>query len=541
MPSDSSYLFVNKTKSSRNLSRSESGESFRILSHVRNQQHRDAPGREPWKRFAGVLSTTDDDDRDTSGHVTSSAARTKAVIQKRRTPIPDVAASIPSSQYSTIKSNEAFYALTSGLNDPRSSLGSFHTSIGGLEVADCWHLIGNSVGTDISRITFCAESLEPPTTLARRNSYRHDDARTRRLKACVDNDLLLYSSIAHGSASLAWKVGNVDDDRSRYWLGRTLEVLRARLKDPTAPVSNDIVLSVFTLALTALWNAIPHLWSKDPHTVINSQFDTCVIHLRAMLALVERAGGWDKFDPYILEGMLLVDKYTALARLSRPLIAPTFDPGDEALRVASAQVPAEDAIPNMASGFAELQIEPELTAILQDVGQFYHAAAGIWKSAVSIKPHQESLLYRRFQALHYHLLLFEPKTWTSQLVRLTSLVVMCNITMYTAGGVYAGILLRHLQKAMMQFISDHEKMDLEVWLWCLCTGATARLSMKDKSWYVDRFLANVIKMRLPLEVSAIQRFMTKYLYIPSVQEPELQAVIDYYYQKEGERFWSESP
>lgn len=525
--SNQTFLFVNKHASSSTLSRSGHSEQFRILSHVRGQEHRRTPNAQPWMLYTNVIDPTDNESsndfypQDLS-HTNSRDSVAQRVDGGRSQSSPGV-----EEHWSTsFDHNNSVCSFLFGKQPSYNSLDPFHCTAGGPDVTPFMHLAGHRVGTNISRITWSAESLEPSTNLARKPKSRHDEARFQRLKECVDNKLLLYSSIAHGSSSRAWVNGDPDDACARFWVGKTLQALRVELTDPESAGSRAVVLSIFTLALTALWNAAPRMWFHE-FAVDEGYFATCRIHIQAMLEVIRDAGGWDKFSPYILEGMVLVDKYAALYGNIAPLIPLTFDPGAEGLDFQPSRVPAEDIIPDIATGFRRLSVDRDLAQILADTGRFYHTAAGVWQTKVNLTPQQENHLYLRFQALHYRLLLLNPKPddWTNHLIRLASLVVLCNITLYSGGLMATDWTSQHLRRMMENGLSWKGAVDEEVWLWCLCTGATTRLPVANRAWFVDQIRLQIDQMSLSSELLAIRETMTKYLYIPWLQDSQLRAAI----------------
>lgn len=520
---DRDFFFVHRHNSCQSPSRSGSKERSQILRHVRRR----AVVQKPWMDYATVLDIAESSSGLTHRSVhTIYDAPTNALDKCANYSDYEDQREEKVSWIQTFNHNKTVYTFLSTMWPSFNSSDPFHCTAGGSAVTNDLHLIGKSVGNQIYGTTFNTEVLKPPMNFEARKPVRHDQARLERMQACVRDELLLYSSIAHGSSSEAWKRGYVDDSRSQFWIGKTLQALRSRLATNESSDDDGVVLSIFTLTLTALWNGIPRMWLDDLAEIDASRFNDCQTHIRAMLILIEKVGGWHQFSPYILEGMILADKYTALYALTPPLIPLTFDPSVESLNFPASQVPAQSVIPDMATGFQELDIDTELKKILQDVGTFYHAAAGIWQVKVQLSSQQEHIIYCRFQALHYRLLLLQTTNWTSELVRRTTLLSLCNITLYAAGLIFTRVMLHHLYQAMTVAGLRDKNIDYRIWQWCLCTGATTKLPTNEKSWFIHQLHQCLTDVDSHANSSALPQLMTKYIYIPWLQDAQLRAITD---------------
>ena len=102
-----------------------------------------------------------------------------------------------------------------------------------------------------------------------------------------------------------------------------MQAVRKRLSEKKADQAPDtwLLLSVYALTITEFWSAMPEIWTKCPSRYASVPISdkrrvltTSGIHMRALVQLVEDAGGWGSVDSYVLESSILADKYMAHMR-----------------------------------------------------------------------------------------------------------------------------------------------------------------------------------------------------------------------------------
>lgn len=222
------------------------------------------------------------------------------------------------------------------------------------------------------------------------------------------------------------------------------------------------LLSVYTLAIIQHWNNVPEFWTKCPEQYVSllkgrariergSSGDTtaggddaddaddddadiflppspsspspATTHLNALVGMVERAGGWANFDPYLVESVVLADKYISLRELRRPVLAAGCDPGpvppppsaSSATAATSpqplAQPPPPLFFPHLGSALLSSSPAPSYSASLRaavaDLVDYVRLAHALWLDPAAVDGELESWLFFRLQALTCRLLALE--------------------------------------------------------------------------------------------------------------------------------------
>jgi hypothetical protein len=148
-----------------------------------------------------------------------------------------------------------------------------------------------------------------------------------RLQRCVHDEMLMYSTLAYGSSATVWTLGKFDGGRPpEYYIDKALTPMRIRLSDSSKEAETWLLLSIYSLSITEMWNGLPQMWAKTPtrresmlKTIMHSRAASS-IHLQAMVELVKGIGGWHKVDSYVIESMILVDKLSAMIDIEKPIL-----------------------------------------------------------------------------------------------------------------------------------------------------------------------------------------------------------------------------
>ncbi|UKZ74492.1 hypothetical protein TrVFT333_002161 [Trichoderma virens FT-333] len=303
---DGSLLFVNKTQTSQVLSRSKASERAAILSHVQNNRRKheaEASHRsKPWSKFVTTLSTSDD----------SKGSETDAVELKF---VAFVEGAKPRKQWE----KKDIQSLSTALTPSYNSSDPFHCTIANMDAGT--HAILHITFSHASRANFLAESFAPSYMLLHQLPTRHDAMFQLRLKRCVEDEKLMYSTLAYGSSLLGWMMGRFDSSKQpEYFLGKALRAVQNYLAVPGYKVDDWLLLSMYALAVTEMWNGLPVMWKRSPqrHAMVSKLgshgFAACRMHLKALIQIVNNAGGWEQFDPYILDSVVLADRYMAISQ-----------------------------------------------------------------------------------------------------------------------------------------------------------------------------------------------------------------------------------
>ncbi|UKZ61105.1 uncharacterized protein TrAtP1_002377 [Trichoderma atroviride] len=416
---DGSLLFVNKTQTSRVLSRSKAGERSAILSHVQNKRRRHeaevSQSLKPWAGFTTTLSASDVSEisktvevklKFVDHDVTARSVKSSEDSQKQKKKQREAVVKRLTPAYASSKSLSKAMQPSYNASDP------FHCTVANLDAGT--HAILHITFPHASRVNFLAESFAPPERLLQHAPMRHDRMFQLRLKRCVEDEKLIYSTLAYGSSLLGWTMGRFHSGKQpEYFLDKALRAVRVYLSTPGYIVDNWLLLSMYGLAITEMWNCLPSMWRQlpDRHAMASKLgyrgFSACRMHLKTLLQVVECAGGWKKFDPYVLDSVILADKFMAITSRKPPIIPVTWDPGQLPESLEEFGITEEELLvilPRLGTGFHIESLSEELNNILQDLVAYCRIANAAW-SYPSIRPDTEGWLFRRSQALSYRLLL----------------------------------------------------------------------------------------------------------------------------------------
>ena len=364
-----------------------------------------------------------------------------------------------------------------------------------------------------SRANFLAEAFATDTSGL---CTRHNDMFDARLRRCVVDKTHMYATLAYGSSLLSWMVGRVDAAQPppEYFLGKALAGVRSALA--TSTVDNWLLLSVYALVSTELWNGLPAIWrgNKRYDTVMRtSQYALAAsrTHLRALKAMTDERGGWAAFDPYVLDSVLLADKYLSVADAQRPVVpVEPWDPGD--LHVQG----AEETLPELGTALLTCVDWPVLWTAVADVVSYCRAAQFLWATPTKVLPDMEMWLFRRLQALTHRLLNLYHDCETDRrrcvcLAVLTFLFACIPGRGPQIGAEYAARSLYAL------LLTDADGNDDFV-IWCIVVGAITADASVEKVWFMDRLRERALdepKLRVTLR---------RFLFLPR-QEAQLAKVL----------------
>lgn len=423
---DEPLLFINKTQFSSLLSRSQAEEKSNILRYVQGRRRRGAANRraQPWSEVTFSM---------TAGQ--GSSTLQNETTQKR----PEEVADRRTLPFKKSVNHLLYTYPTHNGFDP------FHCTVVGYDAGT--HAMLKYTFASAAKTTFLAEALAPTQVSVSRSTMRHDNVIDQRLKQCVEDKTLLYATLAYGCSCIGWMQGVIDTSRPpEYFLDMAIQALQKRLLKPDHHTDPWLPVSIYALAITEMWNGIPDMWERCPeryammlHTIRPGPA-AALLHLRALLHVVDKAGGWDKFDPYVLESAILADKYLAVYEMEPPIIPLTWDPGVPPADTALSFAISGDTLPKLGERIWPLTNNVKLKTVLSDVVEFLRIAHALWR-APGIGSEEESWLFFRFQAMKHRLMtLISHKDFQSlnRCICLASLVFLYSITPY--GKVTPGLL-----------------------------------------------------------------------------------------------------
>ncbi|KAH8126275.1 hypothetical protein FP744_10003519 [Trichoderma asperellum] len=543
---DSSLLFVNKTQTSRILSRSKAGERSAILSHVQSKRRRHeaevSQTLKPWAGFTTTLSTSDAseilktveekskfvvDDND----VTARPAKLLADNKKRKKH-REAAEKKLSPAYASSKSLSKAMQPSYNASDP------FYCTVANLDAGT--HAILHITFSHASRVNFLAESFAPPSKLQQHAPMRHDRMFQLRLKRCVEDQKLMYSTLAYGSSLLGWTMGRFHSGKQpEYFLDKALRAVRVYLSTPGYVVDDWLLLSMYGLAITEMWNCLPIMWRQLPerHAMASKMgsrgFSACIMHLKTLLQVVHDAGGWERFDPYVLDSVILADKFMAITSGKPPVIPMTWDPGPPPFAILGeygiTQEELSAILPHLGAGFLKESLSEELNRTMQDLIAYCCITSTVW-SYSSIRPDAEGWLFRQSQSISYRLLLYALKQNANYLERCISLASLTFIlTSIPARGpqMSAQDVTSHLFDLLQEEQFLEEKMNLSggLWFWLLFMGCIVSEPSPHRLWFLER-MTDYCGGGEMTESNFEQR-LEPYLFLPSRQGARIPAVLEY--------------
>lgn len=541
---DGSLLFVNKTQTSRVLSRSKAGERSAILSHVQSKRRKHeaeaSQSLKPWASFTTTLSASDVSEisntvemklKFVDDAVTARSVKLSADNQQKKHRGAAKRGFSPACASSK--------SLTKAMQPSYNASDPFHCTVAGLD-AGTHAIILHITFSHASRVNFLAESFAPPPKLLQHAPMRHDRMFQLRLKRCVEDEMLIYSTLAYGSSLLGWTMGRFHSGKQpEYFLDKALRAVRVYLSIPGYVVDDWLLLSMYGLAITEMWNCLPNMWRQLPerHAMASKLgsrgFSACRMHLKTLLQVVECAGGWDKFDPYVLDGVILADKFMAITSRKPPIIPVTWDPGPlPSVVLEDFGVTEEELsviLPGLGTGFQLESLSEELNDILQDLITYCRIATTAW-SYSSTRPDTEGWLFRQSQSISYHLLLYALNQNAKHLERCISWALLTFIlTSIPARGpqMSAQDVTSHLFDLLHeeQFLEEEVNMSDGLWFWLLFMGCVVSEPSPHRLWFLERMADYCDKG--DMTESSFEDILLPYFFLPSRQGARIPAVLEY--------------
>ncbi|KAI9708501.1 MAG: hypothetical protein M1820_003962 [Bogoriella megaspora] len=509
----STFLFVNKTGSSEVLTRSEDDQKADVLSHVQQRRRRATrkePKPEPWAQYASTVEIP------TRGFHASETAASTAVERTS-----SIAPYFRSEQvqphllrvYPTQNESDPFYCTVAGNEASVQPLLSYAFSY-------------------FARSNFLAEAFAPISVLQRRTQIRHSAIMMERVRRCVGDDMVMYSTLAYSSSCLAWSHGRLENGQPpEYFIDKALRAVRVRLSDPDQPIDTWLLISIYALAITEFWNENPHMWMHFPSRQADLLRDTVQssnahnAHFRALQGLVERVGGWEKTDPYLLESMILYDKYLAFSSMTRPTLPLTWDPGPLMESDSVRSRVQRSGLHRTGKSFRELELSRDLADVLQDTAGYIRIARMSWRHS-NVTVVDEGRLFLRLQALIHRLLSLDGLQGIDNCLRLAALLFLQS-SIHTEGAKLSlNLVLQQLMAAVIDtdVVADGDPSRSK--LWCLCTGAMTPEPADKRDWFIGKIVELLNFLSLDLGEQALQGILETYLFISGEQSQQVTQLIN---------------
>jgi len=506
--SSGGHLFVNSDQSTGSGSRRNADETSRILSYVQSQRRRREAGKpeEEWKKYTSFITTQENGQADSASRLdaTPPLPTARNTTSAAGTPLPQA--------YPTHNSSDPFHSTVAG-NDVKNQ-----------------EMLRFAFGS-ITRMSFLAESLAPPAVSSWRSSMRHNGAIQRRLQRCVEDQALMYCTLAYSSSCLAWGLGKIENDRlPEDFLGHAFQQVRLRLAEWDNVADTWTLFSLYSLAITQLWNGLPAMWSKCPQGYLanksagGSNPAESRHHLNALLHLITQMGGCSTLDPYILDSVILADKYIAISGMTAPLLDCTWFPNSKPTPDIQ-NITSSYWLPRLGSQLLQIPMESSLRQIIQDTADCVRIADQAWSAPDLVSAEVEEWLFLRLQALTYRLLSKDSLQGSDNCIRLATLVFLHNAKAYHGGHVASAALAEHLRSALVNTSFEDKTFGPGLQMWCLCTGAMVGTEFPERMWFLDGVVRLASEIQVQLDAETCGRELEKYLYLADRQDDQLHGMI----------------
>ena len=493
------FLFVNKSAGSGSLSHSDPDEGFFIHSHVHRKYHKQR--RQTRQRsLLSNLSTS-------GGRATSSSAsnklKTTGGSKETRALITNNAASEQKSPKEDISDvQEKSHCRLGHSATPKEidivAIDPFYCTSAALDAKDQRLLFYPF--TSFVETTFNAESLSWMTSPT---GFRHREAVVQRLRRCVVDELTMYSTLAYCASCIRWAIGEKERERPpEYYVLKAIEALKKRLEQADI-VDTWLILSIYSLATSEMWA---------------QNYGAATAHLKMTRHFVTQIGGLNKLDPYLMEGILLCNKYVAIGRFEVPIFSLDWEPGPlPAQEMRSIQLEVENPLSDLAQGFFDLDeriLGPRLLHIIEDIRICALVSQRRETQKIGDSSDQH-WLFLRHQANCCHLLSLKTSSEVQACCRLALIVWLLKITGYFGAQRWSKRLLPDLKAALLRLDHAGEWCPLVLMFWMTSLGAMTAEYTDERDWFLKRTINSAKSLGIELDKEAFRCVLKKFLFLKS--------------------------
>jgi hypothetical protein len=239
------FQVVNKSAQSTSLSHSDAGEKFYIQSHVQSKYGQRT------RRTKQLIK-----------HPTTETLAQQDVFPPPSRATKDVGG-VPSSQPAKQRHGRELHgeALLCPQNNALSELSRALPVGNGTDPFHCTPVIIDASTyrllqysfSGFVETTFRAESLDLQNraSLSPKN-FRHRHAVTERLRRCIDDEMVMYATLAYCSSSIRFTEGDLGEEYPpEFYILKGIEILRGRLQQPD-PGDGWLILSIYALSVSEM-------------------------------------------------------------------------------------------------------------------------------------------------------------------------------------------------------------------------------------------------------------------------------------------------
>ena len=491
------FLFVNKSARSGSLSHSNPDEGFFIHSHVHSKYHKQ---RRQTRQQSLLSKLPSPDDRATSSSASKklkTTARSKKSggltatnsVSKHKSPNED----LPDVQ----KTSQCRLSITPKLIDA-VAIDPFYCTSAALDAKDQRLLFYPF--TSFVETTFNAESLSWMTSST---GFRHREAVVQRLRRCVVDELTMYSTLAYCASCIRWAIGEKERERPpEYYVLKAIEALKKRLEQAEI-VDTWLILSIYSLATSEMWA---------------QNYGAATAHLKMTRHLVTQVGGLTKLDPYLMEGILLCNKYVAIGRFEAPIFSLDWEPGPlPAQEMRKIQVQVENPLSDLAQGFFDLEEGILGTRLLHTIEDIRICALVSQRRETQRigDSSDQHWLFLRHQANCCHLLSLKTSSEIQECCRFALIVWLLKITGYFGAQRWSKRLLPDLKAAILRLDQTGQWCPVVLMFWMTSLGAMTAEYTDERDWFLKRTIKAARSLGLKIEKEPFRCILKKFLFLKS--------------------------
>lgn len=300
---------------------------------------------------------------------------------------------------------------------------------------------------------------------------------------------------------MRWAIGAEERERPpEFYVLKAIEALKIRLE--TAEVVDTwLILSIYALAVSEMWA---------------QNNGAATAHLKMTRHLVTQFGGLTKLDPYLMESILLCDKYVAIGKSEAPIFPLDWEPGSlSAQKMLKIQTEVEPLLSNLAQGFFDLEkhiLDPEMLQIIDDIRVCAQASQQIGSQETK-DPSDQHWLFLRHQAIFYRLLSLSTRTEIQGCCRIALIVWLLKITGYFGAQRWSKRLLPGLKAAIIRLESAGEWCPLVLMFWMTSLGAMTAEYTDERDWFLKRTMRAARSLGMELDKEPFRRVLQRFLFL----------------------------
>lgn len=491
------FLFVNKTASSGSLSHCDPEERFFIHSHVHSKYHKN---KRQARQHSLLPEPSLSSDRIKSPSSSNTSKATDDLQRSRGT----TAAKVISRQKhldEAIPDNQEVSCLEFCSSAPRSiidpvAVDPFYCTSTAIDAKDqrlLYYPFTNFIET-----TFNAESLLGKTSS---EPFRHRKAITERLRRCVNDKLTMYSTLAYSASCMRWAIGERERERPpEFYVLKAIGALKHRLEKLDV-VDTWLILSIYALAVSEMWE---------------QNYDAATAHLKMTRHFVTQFGGLTKLDPYIMESLLLCDRYVAIGKFEPPIFPLDWEP--EALpaqKMLKVSIEAAPLLSELAQGFFDLDkhiLGPEMLQIIDGIRICAQVSQQMDTQEITVSSDQR-WLFLRHQANFCRLLSLPTSNETQECCRFALIVWLLKITVYFGAQRWSKKILPGLKAALLRLDNAGEWCPLVLVFWMTSLGAMTAEYTDERDWFLKRTMKAAGSLGIKLDKEPFRRVLRRFLFL----------------------------